>query len=326
MDAPESPGTPSEFTSTDAPETLCPRCHNFCNEDYRNGKYVCERCGLVVKTQLIDTRSEWRTFSDSHDEGNDPNRVGGPQNPWISDSTLSTTMARTDAAGHAAQGFQQMSKFQGGTTSASDRNIMNAIREIDAMGAKMGLSDATKNIAKQCYKEMESKSTMRGRNIKAMVVATVFAACRQAHVSRTFKEVCSMSGVPRKDVTHAYKHVIRTLGLSSQTAGPEQYLPRFCSALRLPESVRQSVQEVAQKICELGLLGGRLPTAICAASLYIVVHLHGGPTIRSAKDIADTAGIAESTLHATYKEIYAQREQLLPRGFTAEKLAQLPVG
>lgn len=71
---------------------------NFCTDckrhtevvlDHAAGDTVCSECGLVLESRSIDETSEWRTFAD--DSGsNDPNRVGVPVNPLLSDGVLST--------------------------------------------------------------------------------------------------------------------------------------------------------------------------------------------------------------------------------------------
>jgi len=48
----------------------------------------------VLESRIIDERSEWRTFSDSDKQGDDPNRVGGPSNTMLADGGLSTSIGR----------------------------------------------------------------------------------------------------------------------------------------------------------------------------------------------------------------------------------------
>lgn len=58
-------------------------------EDYRAGDQICSECGLVVGDRVIDVGSEWRTFSNEK-SGVDPSRVGGPENPLLNGSDLTT--------------------------------------------------------------------------------------------------------------------------------------------------------------------------------------------------------------------------------------------
>ena len=60
-------------------------------EDHRAGDMICSECGLVVGDRVIDVGSEWRTFSNDKG-GEDRSRVGGPENPMLGSSALSTIL------------------------------------------------------------------------------------------------------------------------------------------------------------------------------------------------------------------------------------------
>lgn len=57
-------------------------------EEYFSGDTACGDCGLVLDRGIVDTRSEWRTFSNYDSTGADPNRVGDVINPFLYISQL----------------------------------------------------------------------------------------------------------------------------------------------------------------------------------------------------------------------------------------------
>ncbi|KAF3320394.1 Transcription initiation factor IIB [Carex littledalei] len=61
--------------------------------DHSAGDTICTECGLVLEACSIEETSEWRTFANESND-NDPVRVGGPINPLLSDSGLSTVIAK----------------------------------------------------------------------------------------------------------------------------------------------------------------------------------------------------------------------------------------
>ncbi|CAG8664978.1 2756_t:CDS:1 [Funneliformis caledonium] len=72
---------------------ICPECRNSqanLIEKYSSGDIVCGDCGLVLAARIIDTRSEWRTFSG---DDNDPSRVGAAADPLLKDSALKTIIS-----------------------------------------------------------------------------------------------------------------------------------------------------------------------------------------------------------------------------------------
>jgi len=66
--------------------------------DHSAGDTVCSECGLVLESHSIDETSEWRTFANESGD-NDPNRVGGPSNPLLTDGGLSTVIAKPNGSG-----------------------------------------------------------------------------------------------------------------------------------------------------------------------------------------------------------------------------------
>ncbi|KAF2614364.1 hypothetical protein F2Q70_00008726 [Brassica cretica] len=65
--------------------------------DHSAGDTLCSECGLVLESHSIDETSEWRTFA-NESSNSDPNRVGGPTNPLLADSALTTVIAKTNGS------------------------------------------------------------------------------------------------------------------------------------------------------------------------------------------------------------------------------------
>ena len=61
----------------------------------KEGTIVCNRCGTVAETHVIDETSEYRSFSadcSSTGGGNNQARTGGVVNPLLNDFGISTTI------------------------------------------------------------------------------------------------------------------------------------------------------------------------------------------------------------------------------------------
>ena len=68
------------------------------------GNIVCQACGLVQSSRIIDESAEWRSFgaSEGGDSGKaDMNRVGGKTNPYLSNAGLETNVIGTNATQYA---------------------------------------------------------------------------------------------------------------------------------------------------------------------------------------------------------------------------------
>ena len=95
-------------------------------EDYKAGDLICGDCGLVFPMRIIDTRSEWRNFSnDTGAATDDPSRVGAAENPLLDGvvDQLSTGISKKDGTNPTSQ---LLSKAQGKVTGGvkGDRDLL----------------------------------------------------------------------------------------------------------------------------------------------------------------------------------------------------------
>ncbi len=81
----------------------------------------------------------------------------------------------------------------------SERNLMTAYRQISSWCDQFSLPKTISDIAKQLYRRSDEEKLLRGKTQESVIAACIFIACRQAHVPRTFKEICSLTQVPKKD-------------------------------------------------------------------------------------------------------------------------------
>lgn len=71
---------------------------------------------------------------------------------------------------------------------------------------------------------------------------------------------------------------------------------------------------MAKKAKDLDILPGRSPISVAAAAIYLAcVAMKDAKT---AKEIADVSGVAESTIKQTYKHMVPHARKLFPEEFT----------
>ncbi|KAH8924413.1 transcription initiation factor IIB [Atractiella rhizophila] len=334
----ESAPAPSNSTKV-VPQDLavrliCPDCNrNPPNlvEEYGSGDVVCADCGLVVGDKIVDTRSEWRTFA--NDEGDDPSRVGGPSNPFLSTADdFSTVISFRDNHTGTARDLQRAS--QRAAQKGGEKNLANAFRDISNMCDLIQLGRTEVETAKQIYKRVEDLKLLRGKPMEAVIAACVFVACRQGKVPRTFKEICAVTKVKKKTMGQCFKALEESLQLygdgstaytGSKGHTAEDLLPRFCSHLGL-----MVAREVILRAQAKGILAGRSPISVAAAAIYFGGHLIGlGLETTDAKGrktkrvdgmrlkkIADETGVSDVTIRNAFKFLKEQKEDVVdPKWF-----------
>ncbi|KAI9025320.1 cyclin-like protein [Phycomyces nitens] len=287
---------------------ICPDCRvdpPQIVEEFASGDLVCGECGLVLGDRIIDTRSEWRTFA--NDEGDDPSRVGAAANPLLDGNQLDTIISRIDGGTGAAR---DLNRVHGRATAVrGERNLVQIYKEISAMCDSISLSKLVSDTAKQLYKRVEDEKLLRGKSSDAIVAACIFIACRQENVGRTYREICALTRVTKKEIGRCYKALQSKLQTNTTIMNSEDLMSRFCSNLQLPNYVQKSGVDLVKRAKELGTLAGKSPISVAAACIYLVSYLFKQP--KTTREIAHVAGVSEVTIKTAYKSLFAEKERLI---------------
>jgi transcription initiation factor TFIIB len=195
--------------------------------------------------------------------------------------------------------------------SGNQRSLLQAFKLIDSMAEKIELPQKIKSRGQEIFKDMEENKAIRGRNTEALAAACLYAACRLEGVPRTFKEICALTNVSKKDIGRAYKFVQKLLNLQVELIQHSDYMNRFCSHLKLSKKIQNYAESVAKKATEMGFVSGRSPITVAASAIFMVSQLTSEK--RSQKEIADITGVSEPTIRNCCKDMEAVRDRLLPR-------------
>ncbi|THH17751.1 hypothetical protein EW146_g3126 [Bondarzewia mesenterica] len=311
---------------------ICPDCRDpnpNIIEEFGSGDLVCGSCGLVLGDRVVDTRSEWRTFA--NDEGDDPSRVGAASDPLMDGiEQLDTMISFRDGGSGVARELQRAASRS--QSSRSERNLLTAFREISNTCDQFSLPKTISDIAKQLYKRSDEEKLLRGKPSEAVVAACIFIACRQAHVPRTFREICNLTHVSKKVLGQCYKALEQAFNLTpgasahasnipATSTGPEDLLIRYCNHLDLPPNVQAICRDIVIAAREQGIADGRSPVSIAGGAIYFTCHLLGKP--KTARDISAVAGVSEGTIKLVYRLYFAEKEKLVKEEWIKEGKANL---
>lgn len=291
-------------------------------EDYHAGDMVCPDCGLVVGDRVIDVGSEWRTFNNEKDS-KDNSRVGAAENPLLDGGDLSTSIS--PATGAASFGEDGRPLYQNRRQmSSSDRVLLTAFREIGQMADRLNLPKMIADRADALFKQVHVSKTLKGRSNDAIGSACLYIACRQEGVPRTFKEICAVSKVSKKEIGRVFKLILKNLETSVELITTGDFMSRFCSSLSLSSTIQKAATHIARRAVELDLVPGRSPISVAAAAIFMASQ--ASEDKKSQKEIGDIAGVAEVTIKHSYKLMYPRAADLFPADFQfAVALDQLPI-
>jgi len=278
-------------------------------QDLEKGERICAACGLVISDHRIDTGPEWRAFT--ADEKDARSRTGAPTNYAIHDKGLSTMIDWRD---HDSQGkrftakkrseIYRLRKWQIRTRvhSSVDRNLAQAMSELDRLASQLGLTRSIKELAALLYRKLIIRRLARSRSIDAMVGASIYAACRLRSAPRSLEEISRHSRVTKKKIGQHYRLLVEKLGLRMPISEPANYVPRFITQLGLPGKVQRRVLEILEDAKkQRSLITGRDPRGLAAAAIYIASILEDSRVTQ--RDIAMAAGVTEVTVRNRYKEL-----------------------
>ena len=133
---------------------------------------------------------------------------------------LDTAISFRDGGSGIARELQRAASR--GSANRSERNLLVAFRDISNWCDQFSLPKTISDIAKQLYKRSDEEKLLRGKPLDAVIAACIFIACRQAHVPRTFREICNLTHVSKKVLGQCYKALEQAFNLTqgaSATAG-----------------------------------------------------------------------------------------------------------
>ncbi|MFB6105447.1 MAG: transcription initiation factor IIB family protein [Halobacteriaceae archaeon] len=294
----------------------CPECGGSLVSDDGHGETVCADCGLVVEEDEIDRGPEWRAFDSK--EKDEKSRVGAPTTNMMHDKGLSTNIdwRDKDAYGNSL-GSRQRQKMQRlrkwnerfRTRDARERNLKQALGEIDRMASALGLPENVRETASVMYRRALDEDLLPGRSIEGVSTSCVYAAARQAGVPRSLDEIADVSRVEKSEIARTYRYVVRELGLEIRPADPTSYVPRFASELGLSEEAEHRARQLLETAKEKGVHSGKSPVGLAAAAVYAASLLTNEKTTQSA--VSEVADISEVTIRNRYHELLEAEDGVL---------------
>src|SRR6056297_343865 len=299
-------------------ETLvCPECGGSLATDSERGETVCEECGLVVSEDEIDPGPEWRAFNAT--EKDEKSRVGAPTTNMMHDKGLSTNIGwqDKDAYGNSLSSRQREKmqrlrtwneRFR--TRDSKERNLKQALGEIDRMASALGLPENVRETASVIYRRALEEDLLPGRSIEGVATSSLYAAARQAGTPRSLDEISQVSRVDRMELTRTYRYIVRELSLEVKPADPEHYVPRFISDLDLSEETERTSRELLESARGDGVHSGKSPVGLAAAAVYAAALLTNEKVTQN--EVSEVANISEVTIRNRYKELLESSDMAAP--------------
>lgn len=294
--------------------TVCPECGGQLASHAKRGERACQECGLVVDEDEIDHGPEWRAF-DSREEGQ-KSRVGAPTTVLMHDKGLSSVIdwQNKDAYGNSLNASQRQKmqrlrtwdeRFR--TRNHKERNLKQALGEIERMGSALGLPEDVRETASTIYRRALEEDLLPGRSIEGVATSSIYAAARQMNHPRSLREVEAVSRVGEEEFTRTYRYINRELNLAVEPADPLQFVDRILDDIEVSNETRFEARNLLKTAKGTGVFNGKSPVGLAAAAIYAAGQLTGDNVTQEV--VGEAADISTVTIRNRYKELLAVHEK-----------------
>jgi len=296
-------------------ERGCPQCRSLnLVTDGNSGEVVCGDCGLVLAENMLNRSPEWNAFT--LEEKQCKSRIGSPVSYARFDKGLHTTITGfKDASGNklsskAKRRAWRLRKWHMRSTvhESRDRNLLQAMSELQMLSEKLHVSSATKELAAVVYRKALDEDLIRGRSIAAIVAASLYVACRFTKTPKTLKDIVKVSSRSRGEVSRAYRLLINTLNIEMPSHDALSYVSRFAEKVHIPGKVQGTAFKILRKAKRKRITMGKDPAGVAAAVLYIACQIEGKNVTQ--KEIAEAAGVTEVTVRNRKSELIKKLDLL----------------
>ena len=275
-------------------------------EDAHSGELSCNNCGFVVTEHSVDQSPEWRSFNDGKEE--DRARTGAPISITYRDMGLSTMIGKSnrDASGRSfdspmRNAIDRLRKWDNRSPAfgSQEKNLGVAMRELEKMADKLGVSQAVRERAAYIYRKALDRGLLRGRSIIGISAASLYAAMRDTETPRTLKDIAAVNNLEKKAVARDYRILLREMDLSMPVADAAKNVNRIASSVGFSERVARKAIEIIRITEQREISAGKSPMGLAASALYLAGVIEG--EVKTQKEIAEAAGVTEVTVRNRYK-------------------------
>lgn len=287
----------------------CPECGSTkVKKDSERGEIACLDCGTVIEDNIVQEGPEWRAFD--AEQRNARAHTGAPLKYMSPNKGLVTEIDQYNrdvrggriAASQQAQLYRMRKWHKRASISNSiERNLAIALTELNRVASHLGLSESIRESSALLYRKCVEKGLIRGRQIESVVSAVIYAICRQYGIPRTLDEIANVAEIPKKEIGRTYRLITQELELKVPLTNPRFYINRFITSLKLNGETQTKAIEILDQALKKGLISGRGPMGVAAATVYIASVMTGER--RTQKEVADVAGVTEVTIRNRYREL-----------------------
>ena len=182
-----------------------------------------------------------------------------------------------------------------------DRNLKNAFAILNSIKDKLSINDTLIEKSAYIYRKALDKRIIKGRSICAMMVASIYAACRELNVPRTLDEIAQTANTDAIFAAKCYRLLVRNLKLRLPAVDSNVYLTKIANRDHVSQKSYRRAIQMLSIIKDNPVSYGKDPNALAVATLYAACLKEGEKV--SQLQIAMAGNTSIVTLRKRFQDV-----------------------
>jgi transcription initiation factor TFIIB len=287
--------------SKSASQLMCSSCRSKAVIfDDLTGEVVCTQCGMVISEREMTLEKAFKS--------NDT--TGMPFSLAYPDKGLSTviTNSNTDATGtllnhdqitnvNKIRYYNKLSDSKNHT-----RNLKNAFVVMATIKDKLTLTDPIIERAAYYYRKTLESKLIKGRSIKEMVVASVYAACKEMDIPRRLEDISVAANADNIFAGRCFRTIAKELSISSSIVDAARYISKVAANADVSQKTYRTALDILDVVKKNPISYGKDPRAVATAALYVACLVEKQDKVSQTR-LAQAGGISVVTLRKRVLDI-----------------------
>ena len=295
---------------------VCSSCQSENLVIDQNGQSTCKDCG-VVNSETYDEMPEF--INDIQGTS----RYGCPSNYFYPKSALGTKF-RT-------KGYSRISNLQRqGQMPYREKSLLEILTKIQKKCKGYGITQSIIDSAKILYKKVTDCKHTKGKragknrimrciNLRSMIGACVFYACKLQGEPRSPKEIADIYDLEIKNVNKGCRRFLEYIDLEAlntefNSSKSSDFIERFAEKLALEDQYIKIAKDISTNIHKLDIASTHEPPSVAAGCILLVSVMYHLDITK--KQISDVFKISDVTISKTYRRIHPYHNIVMNNNIT----------
>lgn len=241
--------------------------------DSERGEIVCGGCGVILVQNMSDISYENNGYTPENFMKQ--SRTGPSTSLTMFDQGLSTIIGvNKDSTGKALSNktkyeFNRLRTWDTRSKSKNTVVLSRAFTLLNGMKTKLGIPNNVVESAAYIYRKAVNAKLTKGRTMKSLISASLYAACRENNIPRTLDDVANAGNTERRLVSRDLRTIIQKLGLKLEQYDTSSFIAKISNNTNLKEKTKRDAFDILKKCEKEHITAGKNPVGQAAAALYL---------------------------------------------------------